>query len=437
VVGVDQVAGVSQKLKGASTDAQAFADQLRRRGIEPIVLLNGQATRAAINAAIGGGAKADNLIFYFAGLGSGPNEPRLLTAEDKQGYKLEDLDRTLLKAGSGTTTVILDTSFTGTRAGKSGPSLFSSRYFEPSVNARDTEIKGVRADAAELPGLSHDSICYITAGRFNEDAFEDTISGKTRGVFTHYLCERLDTDQPIAWQTVQWDVSAQVTAHVDDQQHPNFPVAFLANAALGGDQIAPQEYGGVNKAAPDTPPNGPAFHPSVVPASRTLWTLFNVDNVDPRLVSLRMTPNQTEVTVEQRLTFELKVGKPGYLVVVEHSVEGDLIPIFPRDGNIDSAQVKAGESVIIPEPGIMAYAETTGKERLKALLFDDRQAAQELLSGLLVPSSAGDVGATFGNASKRLQSRAIRFAREIEFGGAPGVSNIPVTADLTFRVITK
>lgn len=440
VVGVDQVTGISQSLKGASTDAQDFAEQLRHRGIEPVVLLNGQATRAAITSAIAGGAKADNLIFYFAGLGSGPNTPRLMT-EDKKGLPLEDLDKLLLKAGAGSTTAILDTSFSGLRAEKSGPSLFTSRYYEPP--SRDVGIQNLGANAAELPGLSHKKICYITAGRFNEDAFEDSINGKARGVFTHYLCGRLNTDQPVAWQTIQWDVAAQVAAHVDDQQHPNFPVAFLANAAFEGAKIAPAEYGGGGpEYGPDSPPN-PPLNPNVTstPSSRTLWTLFNVDNVDPRLVSLSMRPNKAEVAVEEPLEFELTVGKAGYLVVVEHSVEGTLVPIFPRDGDIDSAQVRAGQQVVIPEPGVTAFADRSGKERLKALLFDDEQAARELLAGLLVPDSAGDSGASFGNASKRLQSRGIRFARDArsaQFGTQPDkVSNIPVTADLNFRVVSK
>ena len=47
---------------------------------------------------------------------------------------------------------------------------------------------------------------------------------------------------------------------------------------------------------------------------------------------------------------DLTVGKAGFLVVVEHSVEGTLRPIFPRDGNVASAQVKAGQKVVIPEP---------------------------------------------------------------------------------------
>lgn len=433
VVGVDQVAGISPGLKGAANDARAFADQLRARGIEPVVLLNGEATRPAIARAIAGGAKADNLIFYFAGLGSGPNLPRIMTAEDKRGYSLEDIDAALVKAGAHSTTAILDTSFSGLRAEKSGPSLFTSRYYSPP--SRD--LKGLGANSAELPGLSHQKICYITAGRFNEDAFEDVINGKPRGVFSHYLSTRLDTDQPIAWQTIQWDVAAQVSAHVDDQQHPNFPTAYLAKAALQGDMVAPAEYGGTPEQRPGSEP--PLASKGSTPASRTLWTLFNVDNVDPRMVSLSMRPNKAEVLVEEPLEFELKVGKAGYLVVVEHSVEGNLVPIFPRDGDIASAQVRAGQSIVIPEPNITAYADRSGKERLKALLFDDEEAARELLDGLIAPPSAGDAGATFGNASQRLQSRAIRFtkARDLSFSGQPKVNDIPITADLTFRVVDR
>lgn len=436
VIGVDSVAGVSTKLKGAVNDAEAFADQLRHRGIEPMVLTNGQATRAAINSAIAQGAKADHLVVYFAGYGSGPNTPRILTSEDNKGLALEDLDKSLLKAGAGSTTVILDTSFTGLRSGKEGPSLYTSRYYQPSVAPRALEAVG--ANAADLPGLSHNKICYITAGRFNENAFEDVINGKSQGVFTHYLCGRLGVDGPIAWQTVQWDVASQVAAHVDDQQHPNFPSQYLANAALDGNVVAPPEYGRLE--GPSQSPGGPNAQTAAI-NRRTLWTLFNVDNVDPRAVTLAMRPNKAEVRVEEPLSFDLTVGKDGFLVVVEHSVEGTLRPIFPRDGDVTSAQVKAGQKVVIPEPGVMAYADRTGKERLKALLFDDARAAKELLLGLDAPASDASA-ATFGSVAKRLNAREIKFARSAEgftagSRGVEEVNSIPITADLTFRVVPK
>ena len=57
VIGVDGVAGIGSPLKGAANDAREFADQLRQRGIEPVLLLDGQATRASVQTAISQGAK--------------------------------------------------------------------------------------------------------------------------------------------------------------------------------------------------------------------------------------------------------------------------------------------------------------------------------------------------------------------------------------------
>lgn len=330
--------------------------------------------------------------------------------------------------------MILDTSFNGTRSSKSGPSLFTSRYWQPNVASRDQRVgEPVAADASTLPVVSHDKICYITAARFNQEAYEDVFGDKARGVFTHYLCNRLTSDQKLAWQTVQWDVAAQVSAHVDGTQNPTFPSNYLAQAALEGSSVAPAEYGA---AAPATGGQAQQQNPSLSPAGRTLWTLFNVDNVNPRLVSLLMKPNKSEVAVNEHLEFELKVGQPGYLVVVEHSVEGTLMPIFPRDGNIESGRVQSGQTVVIPEPGIVAFADRPGKERIKALLFEDKESAGQLLAGLQIPSGHDSVGATFGNASKRLQSRGIKFARSAPtFGVQEKVSGIPVTADLYFQVV--
>ncbi len=427
VVGIDQYSALGQKLKGAGSDAEAFAQQLRRRGIEPTVLLNEQATSAAIEQAIAQGSHSEDLLFYFAGLGSGPNTPRLLTHDSVKGLTLESLDKALLKADAKNTTVILDTSFTGLRSEKDGPSLYRSRYFQPSsVTARSLESLG--ANAAELPGLSHEKICYITASRFNEEAFEDIFDGQERGVFSHFLCQRFESLKPIAWGAIQMEVASNVTAHLQDLQHPVFPSPYLAQAALGGGETLTTGYG-KSEGRPMT-----AQH-------QTLWTVFNLDNLNPSLITLSMRPNQTQVRVEEPLVFEINVGKPGYLVVVEHSVEGTLKPIFPRDGNVASARVQKGERILVPEAGVVAFADRPGRERLKALLFDNEASARELLGGLDVPNAGTTTGGpTFGSVSKRLQAREIRFApdaRAVNLGGKDSPMNAPATADLTFRVVDK
>lgn len=425
VVGIDQYSDLGHKLKGAGSDAEAFAEQLRRRGIEPTVLLNEKATTAAIEQAIAQGSHSEDLLFYFAGLGSGPNTPRLLTYDSVKGLTLESLDKALLEADAKNTTVILDTSFTGLRGEKDGPSLFRSRYFEPA-NPRSLESLG--ANAAELPGLSHEKICYITASRFNEEAFEDVFDGQDRGVFSQFLCQRFESLKPIAWGSIQMEVASNVTAHLQDLQHPVFPSQYLAQAALGGGQTLTEGYG-ASEERPKT-----AQH-------QTLWTVFNLDNLDPSLLTLSMRPNQTQVRVEEPLVFEINVGKPGYLVVVEHSVEGTLKPIFPRDGDVATARVQKGERILVPEAGTIAFADRPGRERLKAMLFDNEDSARELLEGLDVPSAGVKTGGpTFGSVSKRLQAREIRFApdaRAVSLGGKNAPMNAPTTADLTFRVVEK
>lgn len=436
VIGVDRVNGINDHLQGAANDARDFARQLERRGIKPVLLLNSGATKEAISNALVQGSRADHLVVYFAGFGSGPNLPRILTAESAKGWALKDLDQALLRAQAGSTTVILDTSFAGLRDSKDGPSLFTSRFYQPPSVNNSRALAAIGANASTIPGLSHDKICYITASRFNESAFEDTFDGQSQGIFTSYLCQRLERTQgPIAWSTIQWDVAAEVTAYVNDLQHPNFPQSYLANAALEGNTLAPLEYGttkSLDIPGIETPttPSGPTS-----PQHRTLWTLFNVDNVNPSLVSLQMTPNQSVVKVSEPLEFKLTVGKPGYLIVVEHSVEGTLMPIFPRNSQVATAKVRAGQTIIVPEPGVTAYADRSGRERLKALLFDDEEAAIALLAGL---DTSDPAATSFGNASQRLRDRGIKFTRSVssaEFGRESHINSIPITADLTFQVI--
>ncbi len=438
VIGIDTYEQLGQLQYGSVNDAVTFAKVLEDRGVQPVLLLNEQATREAILSALREGADAENLIVYYSGLGSGPNTPRLLTYDNQKGLTLEDLDRLLLTLNTAATTVVLDTCFTGSRADKTGPSLHRSRYFEPSNTPRSLVSLG--ANEGRIPGVSHDKICYVTASRFNEEAFEDSFSGEPRGVFSHFLCDRLDGGRDLGWQAVQWEVGPQVSAHLGGLQNPLFPTQYLANAALNGKEFVGLGYGGTEPQHDPArlPPKGSQQTTSFSAVSNySLWTLYNIDNIEPEVLKLSMRPNQTEVKVEEPLEFEVEVGKAGYLVVVEHSVEGTLKPIFPRDGNPDVTVVRPGQRIIIPEPGVIAYADRPGMERIKALLFDDRSSAAALIAGL---EPQPDIGPSFGNVSRKLQSREIRFARATQTGRdiakEPTVS-VPYTADLRFLVVPK
>lgn len=426
VIGVDQYPGLEQSQRGAVSDARLMARQLTEKGYSVTLLENQEASRSRILEALQG-PSAGRLVVYFAGLGSGPNTPRILTGEGLEkkhpaSIELQELDQ-ILVGSKAETTVILDTCFTGARAGKEGPSLYESRYYRPKFRSRS--LAPLPADLGQIPGLSHHKICYVTASRFNEEAYEDEFDGGHGGVFTHYLCRRLQAGDGASWRGLQWQVSSQVASHVLDQQHPSFPSRFLAQGLVdsqAGSFAGRQESGQL----PDS-----------------LWMLYNVDNVDSEMVSLKMAPNDSVVKVKQPLSFEVTVGQAGYLVLAEHSVEGTLRAVFPRNGSTDSARVEAGQKVTVPKKGVIAYADRPGKERLKAFLFKDKAAAAALLSGLTPAPDAEDVP-SFGNVSRLLGRRGIKFVSEAEFGKSAGdyvelrrAGSDFFTSDLTFQVIPR
>jgi caspase domain-containing protein len=438
IVGIDDYGVVDKSLQGCVNDAKAVEQQLTKRGFKSRVLLNGEATKTAVLEALDEGKGSDTVIFYYAGLGSGPSTPRLLMHDDGRGLELEELDQAVLALDAKNTTVILDTCFAGSRAEKAGPSPFKNRYYRP-VQPSSRSLTSLGADSSKIPGVSHDQVCYVTASRFSEEAFESRLEGKSHGIFTYFLCERLETGGQLTWRGIQWDVGAKVAAHGEDQQHPLFPARFLAS---GLDSTSTE--GGTMAGRPEAfVATSEGGIPEAKPMEGSLWNLFNLDNEARSMVKISMTPNQAEVSVEQPLTFEVEVGdRPGYLLVVEHSVEGTLRPIFPRDGNLATARVKAGQKIVIPDSETIAYADRPGKERIKAFLFEDSEMAGQLLSGLSTFLLDTSKAPQFGAVSEELRSRSIQFVPAAEFGASvsrdlESGSKVPYTDDIYFQVVPK
>lgn len=447
VIGIDDYPQLSEHLQGCSNDADEMAAELQRRGFQTTVLKGSQATRAGVLAALSQLGSGDNLVFYFAGLGSGPGTPRLLTSDCASGGKpsvtLEELDDKIAALPYKSKTVVLDAGFTPYREGKDGPALYQYRFHASEAKARELMPK---ATASDLPKVSHDKVCYITASRFNEVAFEDSVEGKPHGVFTYYLCQNLKSAENAQWRSVQWDVSAKVSQHLEDLQHPNFPNSHLASAVFksggGAGNLASAltaRYGteGGQFAASPSSASSPSATPRA-PGLKSVWDLYNIDNVNEDAITLTVQPNTCEVKVKQPLRFEARAGKSGYLLLVEHDTEGDLRLIYPLDGRLESAGIGAGGVVVIPSAGYTAYADKPGNERLKAFLFDNRGMAQAIIDGLRTDTS---VGASFGRVTKGMKNRSIQIVPDTQGANSNGAialgsSKDPFfTADLTFTVV--
>lgn len=397
VVGVNLVPGTSAPaLAGATNDARLLASALQKEGFEVTTLLDGQATRQAVLDTLKKQGSGGSLVVYFAGYGSGPDTPTLLTSDTREangrlegGLPVSELDKAVVALPFEQKSVILDAGFAPSNSQSKG---LRSRFYVPS-GSRDVAVK---VDGEALPGISPDAIHYLMASRYNEQALEGPIQGVQQGVFSFYLAKHLPDVAP------QMKVSSGVVETAQDQQHPSFPAEW---SGLGGPKAPLREEDEFLARMGAEPPKAAGKA-----ATTTVWNLFNLDFRDPGAVQLRVTPNRSPIKVGEFLTFETTVGREGHLVLVEHSVEGKLELVFPRDGKVESARVQPGQVVSVPPVGQKVFAGTPGRERLKAFLFSSERNAAAFLANL-----KNDDGIGFDQAPRLLGSRALEFVTEEEY----------------------
>jgi hypothetical protein len=259
-----------------------------------------------------------------------------------------------------------------------------------------------------------DAVCYFTATRANEQAGEDEFDGQRHGVFTYYLVPKLDGKRDI-WQDIKDGVVSAVSDHMDDTQHPTLSpdyddvVAFDVKAAADA-PTDPTNTTPTNTTPTNTTPDndGP----------KNLWDLYNVDHVNHTRVSLTMFPNETNIALGEQISFHVSAGETGYLVVLERGTSGKVNLIFPLDGAVDSSRVSGDTMTDFPSDGKAFAADAAGTERIKAILFEDRDQAAELLTKF-----AG----TRGLERTQMQARDLRLVSATQ---TPQF----YTSDITFEV---
>lgn len=188
-------------LSGAVNDARAIADLLSARGYEVQMLLDAQATREAILAAIASHLESAarpgaDLVFYFAGHGSqvatsDPWEPdglaeTLVPADAAAGTPdlRDDQLRAhlwpLLERGA-RLTLVLDACHSGSL--REIPTGARSRFAEPSP------IPAGPSGTRPLPPLTDGDALILAAAQADQSAFEN--GDGSHGVFSHALLQVL------------------------------------------------------------------------------------------------------------------------------------------------------------------------------------------------------------------------------------------------------
>ena len=227
----------------------------------------------------------------------------------------------------------------------------------PAANNNDS------TDYISQVGAGSSEVCYFTASRRNEQAGEAVFNGADHGVFTYYLVQQLNGNC-VLWNDLHTSVTATVADFMEDAQHPMLTVAFV-NQPIFGLKKAIVET--------NTPPS--------------LWEIYNSDHISRDKVTLAIKPNKTTLAVGDQLSFDVGVGAKGYLVVLERDVHGTVRRLFPVSRDAVDGQVYAGQTLSLPGEGKAYSPDRPGIERVRALLFTSRDAAQNLLTASAVSAA--------------------------------------------------
>lgn len=444
VVGLDRYPTLRPEaaLSGGVNDARLMATRLERAGFQVTMLTDAQATRDAIlgalQAARSRNGPEDRFVFYFAGHGTGGDEAWLLPSDSVEGSFERDLSAAQLHEAvravpAGQRTVLLDTCFSKLFSGARGLGTamrtrnyqkVASRGLAPldSTATRPDSTAHLSAAgpaggpqvAATPPRVSvpatppRDEVVYFVASRRDEAAQEDEFGGEVHGVFSYYLASRLLSNR-LVWSDLQAEVGSLVAERTGDTQHPTLTPGFADSLVFGGPpRVA---------AAPDPPaPSG----------GGDAWAAFNRDQVDPGRLDLSMRPGRSTVAVGDLLSFTIRTGMDGYLVVAERGVSGNINLLYPRAPDVEAARVSAGEAITIPHAGHAYSPDRPGTERVRALLFGSRDEAAAFLGAFRAAPS--DL-ASFVRAMKGRDLRLVPTAR--------GMGGGTYTADVFFQVLPR
>lgn len=415
VVGIDQYPSLrpEARLAGCVNDARLMASRLERAGFGVTLLTDAQASREAVLQALGSARDGGRFVFYFSGHGTGGVSPYLLMADSVEGSFERDLSAAELHSAvkavpAASRTVLLDSCFSRIFATSRGlgPAL-RTRHYEKvaSRGLAPQDASAYRADttahlAASAP---REEVVYFVASRREEPAQEDEFSGDVHGVFTWYLASRLLSNR-VTWGDLQAEVTSLVAERTGDTQHPTLTPGFGGTMVFGGPATVAAASGG---------------------ASSDAWAVFNRDRVEPGRLDLAMKPAASTMAVGDLLSFTVRVGSDGYLVLVERGVSGRVNLLFPSRPDVSMAAVRAGQTVAVPSAGKAFSPDRPGTERVRALLFGSRAEAQAFLSAFeAAPSEFQDFVGAMRGRDLRLVDAPSRDA-----GGGTW------TADVFFQVV--
>lgn len=378
VVGVEQYAPLvaASTLKGCLNDAQGMAEAFRQMKFKVILLTNSLATKKNILDAFKEVQKTikkdERFVFYFAGHGRKAPRFALMPSDATiSGNDIEpkDLNDAILGITAKSRTVLLDSCFSGGMAAgemSRGVDDFGTRFFEPpAVEARSIKFGPPKSQGSSsnkpdkfetTPG-----ICYYTASLDSEQALEATMDdGKRHGLFTYGLLKNLKAGK--LWSEVHNDVKKQIGKRLENSgrtQNPMISTAYMPTDALDN----------AKKATPAPPPG------------KTLLDMWNLDNPNPEMISLKIKPDLDIQEVGRHVSLEIKNGKDGYLVIFGQ-VGNRFYQFYPY-GSTQAIDAKVRKGTInFPSAQERLFFDTFGADHVKAMLFDTAEKAETLMAAM-------------------------------------------------------
>jgi hypothetical protein len=222
-IGINDYPGNGNDLSGCVNDAKDWAEELTRRGFAVSMLLDQEATRAAMTKAIGGlieeAVKGDSLIITYSGHGtwvedSSGDEPdgrdEALCPYDlaTSGALLDDDLHTLLTRRAGGVRIVLisDSCHSGSvtrgREEDLDPGLPKIRFMHPaSWMAKDKLPPAQLANLAPRGGFSRHGGDLLLAGcQDTEYSWDTSFHGRANGAFTYYALKTLRENKPKTYE---------------------------------------------------------------------------------------------------------------------------------------------------------------------------------------------------------------------------------------------
>jgi Caspase domain len=401
-------------LHGCIADAKDMKDVLEKMGFKVLFLEN--PTKSDIEEAFDRSksiVNGDRFTFYFAGHGAQSGRNALLLpsnfAEDNQDFGItkSELARWVASVQSRYPSVVLDSCFSeGAMRSKAIGSHFKARFYEIK-NVRgdgNTKSLGNEGDQDTNDNIIDPDFAGFAACTRVQQAGEDRVEGQPRGLFTYCFTQSLRSQPNATWGELASAVIPEVARRREDQQNPVFAPSSRSGEGVFGTTSKP--------------------HPN---SKKSLWDIYSETNFQPDKLRVKFvkdkdsTDTVQSVAQNQTVITSIEAGAEGYLFILNRDAQDRVILFQPRKISEKSVEELLADSRVESgtKKNLKTRANDLGVEKIKAILFSDRDQAKAFLEKFKESFSSGsarvkDLSGTLRNLSQVDDYGFVTASAEIE-----------------------